>query len=67
MEEIEMYRRDSKLKIQDYTVFDIETPNRNNTSLCSISIVNVKDGKIVKEMIGFRTKEDLEEEIDEFK
>lgn len=47
MEEIEMYRRDSKLKIQDYTVFDIETPNRNNTSLCSISIVNVKDGKIV--------------------
>ena len=27
----------------------------------------VKDGKIVKEMIGFRTKEDLEEEIDEFK
>ena len=27
----------------------------------------VKDGKIVKEMIGFRTKEDLEEEIDYFK
>lgn len=35
------------LEIKNYTVFDIETPNKENTSISSISIVNVKDGNIV--------------------
>lgn len=35
------------LKIKNYTVFDIETPNKENNSISSISIVNVKDGNIV--------------------
>lgn len=29
-----------------YTAFDVETPNRNNNSLCSIGLVHVEDGSV---------------------
>ncbi len=32
-----------------YTAFDVETPNRNNNSLCSIGIVHVENGEVTFE------------------
>lgn len=29
-----------------YTAFDVETPNRNNNSMCSIGLVHVKNGVV---------------------
>ena len=33
--------------ISNYTVFDVETPNSKNDSICSIGIVRVEDDKVV--------------------
>lgn len=39
--------------IKDFTAFDVETPNRNNDSICQIGIVKVCDLKIVEKKSFF--------------
>lgn len=36
-----------KRYVDTYTVFDVETPNRKNDSICSIGIVRVEKGEVV--------------------
>lgn len=40
---------DSKLKLEDYLVIDIENPNTKANSICSIAFVQIKDGKKINE------------------
>lgn len=37
----------NKRYVDTYTVFDVETPNRKNDSICSIGIVRVEKGEVV--------------------
>ena len=41
------YKRETKIN-ENIAVIDIETPNRNNDSICSIGIVTIENGKISK-------------------
>lgn len=36
-------------KLSSYTVIDVETPNTKNDSICSIALVNVKDGVLISQ------------------
>lgn len=36
----------NKRYVDTYTVFDVETPNRKNDSICSIGIVRVEEGEV---------------------
>ena len=37
-----------KFELKDYVVIDIENPNVNANSICSIAFIQVKDNKIIK-------------------
>ena len=36
-----------KFELKDYVVIDIENPNVNANSICSIAFIQVKDNKII--------------------
>lgn len=35
---------------ETYSILDVETPNRKSDSLCSIALLSIKNGKIIKEI-----------------
>ena len=37
------------MKLDDYIVLDIESPNTKSDSICSIAFIQVKKGKVTKE------------------
>lgn len=49
---------DSKIKLKDFVVIDIENPNTKADSVCSIAFIQVKDGKVINEEYSLINPED---------
>lgn len=54
---------ETKIKLKDYVVIDIENPNVKANSICSIAFIQVKDGEVVLEKNLLINPEDSFDEI----
>ena len=54
---------ESKIKLKDFVVLDIENPNTKADSICSIAFIQVKDGNIVNQEYTLINPEDRFDDI----
>ena len=54
---------DTKIKLKDYVVIDVETPNKKSDSICQIAIIQVRDNEVVLKKSALINPEDKFDDI----